>query len=207
MLKSFVKNLVLVLVIVATLAISGFFVLRAMSPAADTRTRINSELLQSRIEQISELATLNYIYQRVGFFERYATGQMFGAEWRWPFTTNRAVLRYEGEIRFGIDVDRVAIDVDSLANRIVVSLPPARMLTHVIHHDTVELLDESTGLFANRSFTDFAEFIAHEQALQEEWLIASGILEQTRRNAESTILGLIEAIVEQLDEDYVIIFN
>ena len=200
-------NLILALVIIVTLLVAGFFVINMLRSGNGPRTTINSEILQSRIEQIAELATLNYIYQNVGVFERYSAGRLFGLEWRWPGTTRSFIIRFDGEVRFGIDIDRIFVDVDNIENIITITMPPARVLTHVVHEHTVEVLDESTGLFTSSSVADYPEFMAYEKARREAWLIENGLLEQAERNARSSIQGLIEAITEQLDEDYEIIFR
>ena len=206
MTKTINLTFALILIIVVIILGAGLYVFRTINAEREGGVRIDSVTLQSRIEQIAELATLNYIYQGVGVFERYETGNFFGSEWRWPFTTRTFIIRYEGEVRFGVDVDRVAIDVDNSANRITVSLPVARVLTHVVHEDSVEVLDESTGLFSRASITDYQEFMVYEKQRREEWLIYNGLLSQARANAESTIRGIIEAIIEQMDVEYEIIF-
>ena len=200
-------NLILTLIITLAILGAGLYVFNTInSDRSATRTRIDSEILQSRIEQIAELATLNYIYQNVGFYDSQRTGRLLGVEWVWPFTTNRVIFRYDGEVKFGIEFDKVAVDVDNFSNKITVSLPVAKVLSHVVHEHLVEIMDESTGIFSRRSFGDYPEFMALEKDRLEEWLINNGMLEQARANAEGSIRGIIEAIVEQLDTDYEIIF-
>ena len=207
LLKKMSLTFILSIIVIAVAIVAGLYIINLLRPVNETRTRMDSSTLESRIELIAELATLNYIYRNVGVFERYATGGLFGAEWRWPFTTRSFIIRYEGEVRFGIDADRIAFDVDNEINRITVSLPSVRILTHVVFEDTVEVMDEFTGLFARTSIADYPEFIAHEKQSLEEWLVANGILEQARESAERAVRGLIEAMVEQLDTDYEIVFR
>ena len=207
MFKKMSFTLISSIVVIIVIIVAGFYVLSIIRPVSETRTRIDTATLESRIDLIAELATLNYIYRNVGVFERYASGGLFGAEWRWPFTTRSFIIRYEGEVRFGIDADRITFDVDNITNTITVSLPSVRLLTHVVCENSVEVMDESTGLFASSSIADYPEFIAYEKENLEQWLIDNGILEQARDSAERAVRGIIEAIVEPLDADYEIIFR
>lgn len=200
-------NLILIFVIVVMLLGAGFYWFNIRTFESGTQTRIDSAILQSEIREIAELSTVVYIYQGIASIDEYAAGRLFGLEWRWPGTTRSMLIRYDGEVRFGIDFDRIIIDVDNITNKITVIMPPARIMTHTPNLHSIQVFDDSAGLFVSRNATDTTDTIANAMDEKEKWLIDNGILEQANANAENLIQRFIETFVSQHDADYEIIFR
>ena len=200
-------NLISIIIIAALLFVIGMCWFFGNTLETNTRTRIDSALLQSEIRDIAELSTIVYAYESVASLDRYVAGRLFGREWRWPGTTRSLLIRYNGEVRFGVDFDRIIIDVDNITNSITVLMPPSRIMTHSIDFNTVHVFDDSAGIFVQRSVYDTTDTIANEQAQKEEMLINAGMLDQASENAENLIRRFIESIVNQHDEEFEIIFR
>ena len=199
-------NMIVVPIIIVLILFIGFYWFIGRQNVSGTQTRISSAILQSEVREIAELSTVVYIYQGVASLYQYSAERLFGREWRWPGTTRSLLIRYDGEVRFGIDFDRIIIDVDNITNRITVIMPPARIMTHTVDLHSIHVFDDSAGLFVSRSVYDATDTIAHEQDRKEEWLIENGMLEQASENAENLVRRFIESIVNQHNEQYEIIF-
>lgn len=190
-------------------AVIGFVVLNFTNiismPTVETRTEVSAELLTATIQEISELATLSYNYRNVIIFQEQATIGLFGAQLGIPGTARSLIAVYNGQMRLGIDVARVAIDVSDTI--ITISLPNAEILNHTVDMDSIEVLNEDSGLFTSVvGIQEFADLVSEEMGTMEGQVLASPMLSEARTNAESIIRGLLEVFPE-ITDNYTIVFN
>ena len=195
-------TLVLVICIVFVVALfigvfaSGFLGERFFR--VEEKTEINATTIEESIRAISELVTLSYNYTDVGSFSDQKVVTLFGAEFNAPFGKKSFVITYEGEMKIGIDMGQVSIDVEDGA--IVVGMPPAKIMSHVVMEDSVQLYDEKSGLFNQISVTDYTEFMAERKPAMEEKAASSGLLDQARDNARAQIEALLLSVPGVQDE-------
>jgi len=162
----------------------------------DTRVEIDSELLESSIRQIAELSTLAQRYTEVSFFEDQSTIAIFGREMNLPGTARSFILRFSGDIRFGINVGDIQIRVaegDYNYDEIYVYMPAATIITHAIDMESIQVLDERTGIFARLELEDYTYFIAQQQKHIEAREATIQLLTDAERNAEEAIYVLLRA--------------
>ena len=200
-------NLILILALAIILVAAGFYWFTIRDFGVDRHTRIDSAVLQSEIREIAELSTVVYVYQGIASLDEYSAGRFFGREWRWPGTSRSLIMRYDGEVRFGVDFDRIIVDVNNIANTLTIIMPPARIMTHTADLNTVHVFDDSAGLFVRRSVYDTTATIANAQASKAEWLIEKGMLEKASENAENLIRRFVEALLSQYGEEFEIVFR
>jgi len=170
----------------------------------DRRVEIDSELLESSIKQIAELSTLSQRYTEVSFFEDQTTVAIFGRELNLPGTTRSFVLRFSGEIRFGIHVEDIQIRVvedEYDYGEIFIYMPAASILTHAIDMDSIELLDERTGIFARLELEDYTYFIARQQQYIENREATIQLMAYAERSAEEAIYVLLRAALGSAGHD------
>ena len=175
--------------------------------ATDTRVDIDSELLESSIRQIAELSTLAQRYTEVSFFEDQSTVAIFGREINLPGTARSFILRFSGDIRFGIHVDDIQVRVvedEYDYGEIFVYMPTAAILTHAIDMASIQLLDERTGIFARLELEDYTYFIAQQQQYIENRESTLQFMTYAQRNAEEAIYVLLRAALG--DAEYSITF-
>jgi len=164
----------------------------------ETRVEIDSELLESSVRQIAELSTLAERYTEVSFFEDQATLAIFGREINLPGTARSFILRFSGDMRFGINVDDIRVRVvenDYDYGEIFIYMPPAAILTHEIDMASIQLLDERTGIFARLELEDHTHFIAEQQRYIESRESTLQLIEEAAHNAEEAIYVLLRAAV------------
>jgi len=176
----------------------------------DTRVEIDSELLESSIRQIAELSTLAKRYTEVSFFEDQSTAAIFGREFNIPGTARSFILRFSGDIRFGLNVGDIQVRVveyDYDHGEIFVYMPTSAILTHAIDLESIQLLDERTGIFTRLELEDFTYFIAQQQRYIESRASTLQFLSDAERNAEAAIYALLRAALGNLgDVEYAITF-
>lgn len=161
-----------------------------------TRVEINSELLESSIRQIAELSTLTYRYTEVSFFEDQTTVAIFGRELNLPGTARSFMLRFSGDMRFGININDIQVRVveeDDDYGEIFISMPYADILTHAIDMESIQLLDERTGIFVSLDLEDYTYFIAQQQQAIEHRKSTMQLMSDAERSAEEAIYILLRA--------------
>jgi len=162
----------------------------------DTRVEIDSELLESSVRQIAELATLTQRYTEVSFFEDQTRVAIWGWQFNLPGTARSFILRFSGDIRFGIhagDIQIRVVENHDDYGAIYVYLPEAVILTHAIDIESIELLDERTGIFTRLELEDFTSFIAEQQRYIEDRTSTRQFLTDAQQNAEEAIYALLRA--------------
>ena len=157
------------------------------SAGQSENTQIDAVVLQNQLTEIRELATVTYAYTNMAQFE--SSNDFYGV--KVPFTTKSFILTYDGTIKAGVDLDGAAVDVSGTA--VTITLPEARILSHGIDEDSVEVFDEKTSIFNPFTVEDFTSFQADQKAAMEERALSRGLLEEARRKAVSSVEQLLSA--------------
>ena len=205
---------VIVIVVVATIFFKGYS--SAKEKYEDTITQLEAEVdrlsdpiavyeeasreidinvVNVEIQEIGELATLEYLYTDAGKFED--PKQLFGKDV--PFTTKSFIAKWDGIIKAGVDISQVTAEVDSNSKEVVVHIPKAEILSHEIDSESVETLDQKNGLFNPVSVEDVREFDAESKEKMENRAIENGILDKAFENAESIIEKLIDPMIQEFE--------
>ena len=155
--------------------------------------QLSAVVLENRLAEISELASVTYTYTNMAQFEN--SSDFYGVTI--PFTTKRFILTYDGTIKAGIDLTKVRIDVSG--NDVTVVLPEAEILSHEIDEESVEIFDEKTSIFNPFTFTveDFTAFQAEQKRDMAEKALQRGLLEEAGEKAENSIRLLLSAALPE----------
>lgn len=148
-------------------------------------------MLQSRLTEISELATVSYHYTNMGQFEN--SNDFYGV--KIPFTTKRFILSYDGVIKAGIDLSQAVVGMEG--KEVVIHLPAATVLSHEIDPDSVEVFDEKTSIFNPLHVKEFAQFQADQKDAMEEKAVDNGILAEGRERAQNNVRLLLEKTIPE----------
>ena len=154
------------------------------------RKAITSDALRQEIEQIGELASVNYYYTNMGKFEDAV--QLL--EHDIPFTTKSFILSYDGEIKAGIDLSQVTVEI--VDTNINLTIPTATITSHEVDMDSVILYDEKNSIFNGLSAEDVTGFIGEQQKLMEEKAIKNGLIECAQSSATQMLTTLLEGFVD-----------
>lgn len=156
------------------------------------------DTIHSEICEISELATEEYLFTNAAKFTD--SKQLFG-KWDILGTKKSFILKWDGIIKAGVDLEKVAFDVKK--ETIVVTVPKAEILSY--ETGTVEVMDEKNNVFNPITVEDKVDFDAKTEEAMKQRAIENGLLEKAQTGAEDIIKRLITADSE-LDE-YTIIFT
>jgi hypothetical protein len=176
-------------------------------PTFDRSESVNAATLEQSVREIGELATLEYSYETVVVFNDQRSINFFNSQLNIPGTARSFIVKFDGRMRFGIDVGEIRISIapqNDNHSEVRVSLPTPTIQTHEVNMDSVELLDESTGFFVSLELEDYTQRIAERQAEMEAREFTQNLLAQAKDSAENSLRIFLRAV---LDEEYTIYFS
>ena len=148
--------------------------------------KITSTTIKNQLTEINELALYSYDYSKVGKF----SNKLSFNGWKIPLTQKTFIITYDGSIKAGIDLKQAKISIDN--EQLNITLPAAKILSHEIDENSIEVYDESSNIFNQISINDYKSFATKEA-------ISNGILEKSKTKAEQTLTTYLQAIPEIKD--------
>lgn len=184
-----VKYLLMGIILCMLVGLAGF--LSGRYAAQEKPPQVSAVVLESRLAEISELASVTYSYTNMAQFEN--SSDFYGVTI--PFTTKRFILTYDGTIKAGIDLEKVKVHVSG--NDVTVTLPEAEILSHEIDGNSVEIFDEKTSIFNPFTVEDFTAFQTGQKQVMAEKALQRGLLEEAREKAGNSVRLLLEAALPE----------
>lgn len=152
--------------------------------------------LREVVAPAAELTAYKYYYTDVDTYEK---SQKF---WKFkvPFTTDKSVFSYSGEIGAGIDLDDADFTVDNTGKSVTVTLPKPDILYHELDEKSFQVYDIKNSVFVSTGIGEYADMIAALKARQEQKLNDNAeFWKSVKANTETVLRGVITAS-GQLDE-------
>lgn len=174
-----------------------FFAGRSIGKSAGS-TEMSAVVLENRLTEINEFASLTYSYTNMAEFEN--SKDFYGI--KVPFTTKSFIITYDGTIKAGVDLVQAKVDVSG--KKITVNLPAATILSHEIDEDSLEIFDENTSIFNPLKVSDYNTFNKEQKAEMEKKATDKGLLTEAGKKAADAI----DDFISQLSGDeYTITVN
>ena len=163
---------------------------------------VSIDLIKSEIKNIGVLASIEYFYTNAGKFEDL--NKLFGVNV--PFTTKSFIAKWDGEIKAGIKLDKIIVEVKDANKEIIIHMPKSEIISHEIDNESTETLDEKDGLFNPVKVDDIRNFDKISKEEMEARAIENGLLIKASENAKYIIKKLINTDVVQ-EQGYAINFK
>lgn len=177
------KYIVLGLLLCAAVGTGCYFLGRA---GTKENTRLSAVAVESRLEGVSELASVSYSYTNMARFEN--SEEFYGV--KLPFTTKSFILTYDGVIKAGVNLKDASVKV--LGKTVTVTLPKSKILSHEIDENSVKIFDEKTSVFNPFTVEDFTAFQAAQKAVMEQKAEERDLLTQAETKAADSVKLLIK---------------
>lgn len=161
---------------------------------------ITAELIENRLEQISELGTVSYHYKNMGQFED--DNKVYG--FTLPFTSKKFIIAYSGEVKAGVDLSELKVDVSG--EKITIEMPEAEILSHEIDESSITVFDEKSSLFNPIKIEDMTTFQTGQKEEIENEVIEKGLLTQASESAKEIIRSMF-MLDSEMFEGYQIIIK
>ncbi len=170
-----------------------FFLIGRFTGGEDNNTQMSAVVLENKLTEISELASISYAYTNMAEFEN--SKDFYGV--KLPFTTKSFIITYDGQIKAGVDLSQAQVSVRG--TRVQVTLPEAEVLSHQIDEDSIEVFDETTSIFNPLRVEDYQAFSKDQKARMEKKAEEKGLLTEAKSRAVSSVRSMLEQL---LGSDY-----
>lgn len=154
------------------------------------------------IKEIGELITAEYLYTNAARFTD--SKEVFG--FTVPGTKKGFTMMWDGVIKAGVDIEKIYVARGDEEYSIKVFLPEAEILASDVFEESVEVLDEKSGLFNPIRVEDKVEFDQKTEETMKQRAIENGLLEQAQENAETVLTRLLNANPD-IKKDYTVEFE
>lgn len=180
------KNKVIVILIIALIIVAAF-AYNKMS--IDRQTNLLSNTIEEQINNIVELSTVKYNYTNIVEYDDTLQFRNL----KLPFTNKNFIVKYDGYIKAGIDLDTIDIDVKDMDN-INISMSKPKILENVISEEDVYFYNEKDSVFNKLKFDDLYEVLIEEKEKMREEITEKGILNDAEKNGEKIIVSLLSGM-------------
>ena len=129
---------------------------------------LESGTLLTAVQSAKELIAYKYHYESVADYQKEK--KFFGTGISVPFTQDRSIFAYRGQISAGVDLKDLQISVDNQKQEISVFLPQPAVLAHEFEIDSFRIYDLKDSVFTKTSLADYAGMEGALKELQESRL-------------------------------------
>lgn len=146
---------------------------------------IKSSALKEQLVSAQELTTTKYLYTNLGSYESQRDFQGI----KLPFTRKKFLVRYNGTIAAGINLDDLKVEVKGQVIRL--TLPSAQILSHELDEDSFEIYNEEASIFNPFSIHDFQDFQRKLKQAKEEEAVRQGLLIRAQEKTTTVLRQLL----------------
>lgn len=188
--KKFTLIKIIILIVLAVV----IFIAGMMQMKKNLTPTISSDLINNRLEDAKELTTLKYHYTNMGQFQNQS--DFYG--WKVPFTTKSFIVSYDGLINAGVDLQEATVNVTG--KKIQITIPHAKILSHEIYEDSLQVFLEKDSIFNPIKISDYNDFSLDQKKVVEEKAIEKGLLTEADKKSEEAIKDILR--LDQYLKDY-----
>jgi len=157
-----------------------------------------TSVLKEKISNIGELATVEYQYTIADSIDNQKI------EWL-GLTKKTVAMAIDGILKIGVDVNKIDIQCDELTKTITITLPAATQISNELFEDTMQILNEDSGLFNKIDLNDASELRQHIKDKAEAKAVEYGLFEKAKENAAQILTLMIEAMPDVTDNYSIVI--
>ena len=151
------------------------------------KQRQHSRMLGAQLRDISELAVEEMRCSLVHSTKEFR--QFFAKEL--PFVRERLIFVVDAVVKVGFNFDDIQIKVDEWHKRIVLRVPEMKVLSNEIKFDSMETLDEKTGVFAKPQNDNYKVSMSELCQLAEDRARDWGVFERAKASARDRLTLLV----------------
>ena len=150
---------------------------------------ITSELIGERLKDAGDLVSLEYYYKNIASIDREKLN-IWGIGI--PFTSSRAILSYEGVIKYGIEIGQVNPEIDG--NKIILTIPQSKIISHEVPEEKIEIFDSGRNMFNPITIQDYMDFQTEQKVKMIEEAAEKGFPQAAQEKAFETLSMVLNAM-------------
>ena len=182
------KLLVGVLISMLVIVIVGLVVFIQFKPVGSAASQSShTSLIQERVVEVSELATLKYEYSKA--MVNRDDKKILLTDIRFAETIK--LVEYTGYLKAGSDLSKVEVAYDDEAKQVTVRVPKAKVLDNVVELENMKIEDVKGNIFSDPPTQKIIEDINTEKKKFEEEKIEQGFLTEADERTEEVLKSFL----------------
>lgn len=187
--KLMISSLTLVLVTV----IVGSIILFQFKPFEFTTNKSSdTALVQDRIVELSELATLKYEYSHVIVSRTNREVSLIGLS-DIKFAEAIKLIEYSGYLKAGTDFTNIKLSYDDKDESMLVQVPKSKILDNVAETENTKVTDIKGNIFSDYPSQTIMEEITKDKEKVEEKEVNQGFLEEADKATEKLLISFLNS--------------
>ncbi len=177
----------IIVVLVGALAISnkGIF---------ESQTNISAEtaLMQEKLVELSEWATLKYEYSNVIVSRTEKSLSLLGIT-DINYAEAIKLIQYSGYLKAGTNLSEIQISYDKISEKTIVKIPKSKILDNVVETDSVKVEDIKGNIFSDYPSQIIFDEINLEKSKLEDEKVSQGFLEEADNRIRHFLISFLAA--------------
>lgn len=207
------KKIIAIMLIICGLGL-GFFVVPSFlenAPWNSTLTGVqkgNDEAVTERLSYVADLSILDYKYANACNYTDHRDFELLKGKLNIPFTKKQIVMLYEGDIKIGVDVEKITADVkkgiSGNVKTVVVGLPPLKITSNDIDRGTIEFPIESDNILNGLSSSDYSKIEKAGKVKMAKAVKDNKVMAKAKNELKNRMKGYLTALY---GEDVIVEFE
>lgn len=151
-----------------------------------------------KLSDIAELSVLDFKYSNATSITDSRKVEQLKKEFNVPFTKKSIVMTYDGDIKIGVDADKITVDIEKgnegTVNEVKVGLPPLKITSNDIDRDSIEYPLEKNNILNGISSDDYAKMEEDGKKKMAEAVSNNGAMDRAKEELKATITGYLSAM-------------
>ena len=199
------KKLPALIVIVCGLCL-GFFGIPSLTGNAawkDLTSGVksgNSEAVMGQLTEIAEWSVMDFKYSNVEKITDSKEIKNLKDGLKIPFTSKTIVMTYDGDIKIGVDADKITVDVEKSGLKVKavkVGLPPMKITANDIDRDTIKYPLEKNNILNGIKNEDHVKLEEKGKETMAAEVEKNGTMEKAREKLKGDISAYLTALYGQ----------
>ncbi|OIN67665.1 hypothetical protein BLD48_05465 [Exiguobacterium sp. KRL4] len=186
------KTIITSVISIVAVAILGLIALFIFKPIElKTEKQSSTYLIQEKIVDLSELATLKYEYSDV-IVSRTNRKLPFGIT-DLKFAEAIKLIKYSGYLKAGTDLSKVSVSYNKEKDLMLVRVPKASILDNVAEIEKAEVEDVKGNILSDYPTQTVFDVISKNKEKVEKKKVSEGLLEKADQSTQKLLISFLKS--------------
>lgn len=185
--KKLLVGVIILMVLIVTAGVVGFIQFKPFGITSSQST--HTSLIQERVVELSELATLKYEYSKA--MVNRDDKKILLTDIRFAETIK--LVEYTGYLKAGSDLSGVEVEYDEEGKEVKVRVPKAKILDNVVNLKDMKIEDVKGNIFSDPPTQQIIDDIYDESKKFEEEKINKGLLKEADKRTEEVLKSFLNS--------------
>ncbi|WP_215148627.1 DUF4230 domain-containing protein [Exiguobacterium sp. s91] len=180
---------VITIAAIVTIGLAVFFIFKPIE--LKTEKRSSTSLIQEKIVELSELATLKYEYSDVVVSRTNRKISLGVTDLK--FAEAIKLIKYSGYLKAGTDLSKASVSYNKEKNLMLVRVPKARILDNVAEIEKAEVEDVKGNILSDYPTQTVFDVISKNKEKVEKKKISEGLLEKADQSTQKLLTSFLKS--------------